>query len=212
MAYYLAVEKVPNSYEAINIKKTTKGRELFKDDTFECTLEEIDKFTSSYDSIEKMSYELYSEKKLQWLNCSLAIFHVNGTKMKIEQNMIFSKSKKYLENPNLVIDYILNQYKNINTDFFKELALILPENDKTRVENLIKDLENSIVCNLLFDVSIASAVVKSLICNIDESGVALENKFDYKKLHNIVIFIANYENELKQKMEQVNKKTRTKNA
>ena len=210
MAYYLAVERVPNLYEAINIKKTTRGRKLFENDTHECTLEEIDRFTSQYNRIETLSYELYSENKVQWPNCSLAIVHINGTETLIEKNMIFSKNKKYLENPNLVTDYILNQYKNVNINFFKELALVLTENDKNRVENLTEDLERSIVCNLLFDESIASAVAKSLICNTDSKGLAKENELNYIKLHNIVVFIANYEDSLKQAKENTSKRTRTK--
>ena len=210
MAYYLAVERVPNLYEAINIKKTTRGRKLFENDTHECTLEEIDRFTSQYNRIETLSYELYSENKVQWPNCSLAIVHINGTETLIEKNMIFSKNKKYLENPNLVTDYILNQYKNVNINFFKELALVLSENDKNRVENLTEDLERSIVCNLLFDESIASAVAKSLICNTDSKGLAKENELNYIKLHNIVVFIANYEDSLKQAKENTSKRTRTK--
>ena len=210
MAYYLAVERVPNLYEAINIKKTTRGRKLFENDTHECTLEEIDRFTSQYNRIETLSYELYSENKVQWPNCSLAIVHINGTETLIEKNMIFSKNKKYLENPNLVTDYILNQYKNVNINFFKELALVLSENDKNRVENLTEDLERSIVCNLLFDESIASAVAKSLICNTDSKGLAKENELNYIKLHKIVVFIANYEDSLKQAKENTSKRTRTK--
>ena len=210
MAYYLAVERVPNLYEAINIKKTTKGRKLFENDTCECTLEEIDRFTSQYNRIETLSYELYSENKVQWPNCSLAIVHINGTETLIEKNMIFSKNKKYLENPNLVTDYILNQYKNVNINFFKELARVVSENDKNRVENLTEDLERSIVCNLLFDESIASAVAKSLICNTDSKGLAKENELNYIKLHKIVVFIANYEDSLKQAKENTSKRTRTK--
>ena len=210
MAYYLAVERVPNLYEAINIKKTTKGKKLFENDTYECTLEEVDRFTSQYERIETMSYELHNENKVPWRNCSLAIIQINGKEITADKNMIFSKNKKYLENPNLVIDYILNQYKNVNINFFKELALVLSENDKNRVENLTADLERSIVCNLLFDESIASAVAKSLICNTDSKGLAKENELNYIKLHNIVVFIANYEDSLKQTKENTSKRTRTK--
>ena len=100
MAHYLAVERVPNFYEAINIKKTTKGRKLFQNDTRECTLEEIDRFTSQYDSIEKMSYELYSENKVRWANCSLAIIHISGTEAIADKNMIFSKRRfSFLTDP-----------------------------------------------------------------------------------------------------------------
>ena len=83
-------------------------------------------------------------------------------------------------------------------------------NDKNRVENLTEDLERSIVCNLLFDESIASAVAKSLICNTDSKGLAKENELNYIKLHKIVVVIAYYEDSLKQAKENTSKRTRTK--
>lgn len=214
MAYYLAVERVPNSYEAINIKKTTKGRNKFKDilPTYECTLEEIDKYTSEYDSLERMSHDLHGEKKVQWSNCSLAIVSVNGIEIRIKQNMLFSNSKKYLENPNLVAEYILNQYKDTNITFFKYLITVLSEKEKNKVENLITELEKSIVSDILYDESIVLSVIKSLIYTMDNQGNLYEDKLNYEKLHDIVSFIATYEENLNMINNQSHVKARRKNA
>ena len=125
MAYYLAVERTPGSYEAINIKKTTKGKILFpKDDKYECTLEEIDKFTTEYENIKNLRYTLNTEHKIPWANSALSLVYVNGIEIKISQDILFKSSKKHIENPDLVVAYLTHKFLNYDLDFVNEMLLI----------------------------------------------------------------------------------------
>ena len=68
MAYYFAVETEEKSYVAKKIRNSRYfGSEYSSiNGSYECTLEEIDRFTSQYNRIETLSYELYSENKVQF--------------------------------------------------------------------------------------------------------------------------------------------------
>lgn len=203
MAYYLAIEtKFDKTYEAINIKKTEMGRQLFTNDTFECTLEEIDRFTTHYDSITQLGHNLHSENKIPWRYCSLAIVYINGTEIRINKNILYSKSNRYLQNPELIREYIINAYTQSNTDFFKKILLTIAEDNpiKYMIETAIKNIEISIIYNKIPSTMDILPLADELVYKTDESGKqVIPHEYDYRKIHDILALITNYENELEEK-------------
>jgi len=212
MAYYLAVERTPGLYEAVNIKKTTKGKNLFpQDDKYECTLDEIDKFTTEYENIKNLKYMLNAEHKIPWANSALSLVYVNEHELQISQDILFKSSKKYLKNPDLVVAYITHNFLNYDLDFVKELILKEPEESplRTKLEKLYKQIETALIDDFLLDVVCVTNIAKSLIYNLDENNLIINSQsIDYLKLHNIIAFIIDYE-ERKTKQKT---KTKTKNT
>ena len=192
MAYYLAVERTLDSFEAINIKKTHLGRNLFLNDTYECTLEEIDRFTTQYVSIEQLIHELYCDKSIAWPSSSIATVCVCDTKISIERDMIFKESKKYLNNPSLVSEYLINELSSCNVDFAREL-LERVEDSKTKeiLETLIQMMEEKIDNDIPLDMTSIMYVVEMLVHNTNEPTL-----YEYSKIHNAVLAIVKYENKL----------------
>lgn len=212
MAYYIAVERTPGSYEAINIKNTTKGNSIFPNDKiYECTLEEIDKFTTEYENLSSLKYMLYSEKKIPHVNSALSIVYANESQLEISKDILFKESRVYLESPDLAVAYLSNKFLGFDLDFCQELALNLSDKNPTRtmLETLSKDIQECISYNLHLDVTSTVRIAKSLIYNLDSDGLIINQQAtNYTKLHNILAFIAKYEN--KRKKEKT--KTKTKNT
>lgn len=224
MAYYFAVEITTSSYEATNIKKTRKFKNLFPEDDrpYECTLEEIDKFTTEYKSEESIRNGLYSEDAIPWAYYSrpLSIVHVDGIEVRIVNgNILFADSKKYIENPNLVIEYIINKVKERDTLFLRtlsdtqnensiamykisKLATALEEKEsydkKSTIEKLKYPLETKVTDEIIEEL----ALLLIHDCYLNGAGeLIINDQIDYEKLHNIVAFISEYEKALEKKEE-----------
>lgn len=214
MAYYLAVERQPNSYEAINIKDTPKGKTIFSSytDAYKCTLEEIDCFTTQHISLEKMTYELKNERKIPWYNSKLAIISINDIEIKIEDNMLFLESRKYIENPDKVRDYLIMKYRHSSLEFYRELFESLSEQESTRnnVEQIIEIIEGNLVSNKVPNSLEIMPIIDTLVYQLDSKGnLIIPHNYSYENLRNIILAIANYENKLKEN-KQSYKKTRKK--
>mgnify|MGYP003312578566 CR=1 FL=1 len=66
MAYYFAVETEKNSYVAKNIRNSKHfGSQYYKNVPYECTLDEIDDFTSEFESEEKLKQKLIQEEIME---------------------------------------------------------------------------------------------------------------------------------------------------
>ena len=132
MAYYIAVETQEKNYSALNIKKSGYFGLTNKPDqmVYECTLEEIDGYTTKFQNKDRLMWCLVSERILpaQQHNYSLAIVHTNGPEVRIvDENILYADSKKYLQNPNLVIEYIKNKIEENDVMFLRKLSSTLPE-------------------------------------------------------------------------------------
>lgn len=214
MAYYLAVERKPNSYEAINIKKTQLGRNLFLNNNWECTLEELDCFTTQYISLEQLTHELHCDKFIPWPNSSIATVCVSDSEIiTIEKDLLFKESKKYLNNPSVVFEYVIKELSECNIEFATELY---EKTEDIRTKEKLMILIGKIKAKLAYDVPLEMTeltnVAESLVYNTDNSEYTHEPRlYEYSKIHNIVLAIANYENKLKEN-KQSYKRTRTKNT
>lgn len=214
MAYYLAVERTPDSYEAINIKKTQLGRNLFLNNTCECTLEEIDRFTTQYINIDQLTHELYCDKTVAWPNSSVATVCVSDSEIiTIEKELLFKGSKKYLDNPSIVYEYIIKELSSCNIEFATELYKKTEDiSAKEKLMILIGKIKAKLAYDTPLDMNELINVADLLVYNTDiHEHQEAPRLYNYSKIHNAVLAIANYENKLKENKESYKRK-RTKNT
>lgn len=213
VTYYFALERMPNSYEAINIKKTQLGRNLFLNNNFECTLEEIDRYTTQYITLEQLIHELYCEKTIPWANSSIAIVCANGTKIIIEKDFLFKNSRTYLDNPSLVLEYLINELSACNIEFARELAKKIDDPKmQEMLDTLIKMMDEKIKNDIPLEMVSLMHIAELLVFNTDNSQHIIEPRlYEYSKIHNIVIAIAKNEKRLKA-IKQSYKMVRKKNT
>lgn len=161
MAYYFAVETEKNSYVAKNIRNSKYfGSQYYKNVPYECTLGEIDDFTSEFESEDKLKEQLYKEEiiKESDLDKNIAIiFSQEITRRKVGGNILYKDSKVMLDNPSEVIKYIGKVAKEKDSTFFRELSEKLPDGT----------INKSLVCK------VASLIELSIT---DESNKELEKK------------------------------------
>ena len=234
MTYYFAVETTESTFEALNIKKSEAFKRLSgSNGVYECTLEEIDMFTSQYLNQSNLANHLICDKILPDFryNNPLSVIYVNGGEIrKVQGNLLFKDSKKFIDNPNLAIEYIINKAKEQDSNFFRKLSLILPENcittymisvlataieDKTIKEkgHLIDKLK--MLLNRKSNEDLIDNIAKSLVqfCYIDGDGkLIFADTIDYEKFHYTVSFISEYEKEYGKTKTEGPKKTKKKNT
>ena len=213
MTYYLALERKPNSYEAIHIKNTPLGKNLFLNDKCECTLEEIDRYTTQYISLEQLTHELYCDRFIPWTQSSVAMVCVNGTNITIQKDLLFKESRTYLDNPILVLEYLISELSLCNIEFAKELSeRVENSKEKEQLQDLIKTMEVNKEQDIPFEITELMYLAESLVYTTDNCRHIQEPRlYEYSKIHNIVLAIVNYENKLK-KNKQSNQRVRTKNT
>lgn len=232
MAYYFAVETTQSDFEALNIKKCETFKKLYKtESTYECTLEEIDRFTTEYLDEKQLANDLNADKILPNFryNNPLSIIYVNGVETrKVQGNLLFRDSKKIIENPKLAIEYIRNKATEGDSRFFRNLSLVLPENNittymisvlATAIENKkVKQNEHMIdklkmLLNKKSNDSLIENIARSLVefCYLDGEGkLIFSDTIDYEKFHYTVSFISEYEKEYGKSKQENPIKTKTK--
>ena len=214
MEYYLAVERNPDSYEEIAIKKTQLGRNLFINTTSNCTLSEIDRFTTEYINLEQFLHELYCDRVTPWPNSSVAIVSVSDGKIiTIENDLLFKESKKYLDNPYLTLEYLTNELSACNIEFVRDLfEKIENPNEKEILKMLIKEMEAKLEYDIPIDMNVLTCIADLLVYNTDDSAHIQEPRlYEYPKIHNVVSVIQKNENRIKEQ-NQSHKRIRTKNT
>ena len=232
MAYYLAVETTQGAFEALSVRKSETFKKLTDSkNTFECTLEEIDQFTTQYINEKQLANDLNGENILPNFryNNPLAVIYVNGGEIrKLQGNLLFKDSKKLIENPELAIEYIINKAKEEDSTFFRKLSLILPENSintymisvlATAIEDKKIKQNNHFLdkFKMLFNKrsndDFIKNIAKSLVefCYLDGEGkLEFSNAIDYEKFRYTVSFISEYEREYGKVKTEGPKKTKKK--
>lgn len=219
MAYYVAVQKKNGNYLGINIKASGFFDALSKyQEVGACTLEEIDRYTTRYSNEALFKGCLLSERILPKddIEQPLVIYYYkkdeNGKEERIVSDYIlYKESKSFIENPTLVIDYVLKKAKENDYLFFRQLADTLPANltSASLVTKIASLLENNAingsnelrldVCLPLED-NIVTATTKLLIYNnhiIPENGtVTYTGEINHESFHNLLAFISSYEKAL----------------
>lgn len=217
MAYYLAVENKKDFFEAVNIKKTRIYKTMFEsDERYECTLQEIDRYTTRFRQISQLQYELYSSGQVPYYNNKLSIVDAENSKIiSVTEKILFSNSKQYIDNPVLVIDYINHKFWDLDTNFFKELKETLPETDITKgvLEKLILLMKEYTIENKSPVIDELTNTIKSLVYNLDQDGkLTYPYELNYQKLRNIISFISDYEKILEKSRKAVPTRSKTKNT
>lgn len=222
MAYYFAVETEKNSYLAKNIRDSKLfGSEGRTKKAYECTLNEIDLFTSSFKDEYELKKTLLKEGIItkKDINSNLAIFLLNEQEQRLVSNVIlYQENKSLLYNPNKVVEYINKKAQNLDLDFFRQLAEIQEDNSKTKtlittiLSMLEKNLNNNSYNDKVGDSKITEAIIKLLIFKVkkNKNGIDLcSQEVNDEKLHNLIVFINNYESSLIKNNENKLKKVRT---
>lgn len=223
MAYYLAVETEvqKDKHEGINIRKALQFQKIStSDELFDCTLEEINRFTTLFYDEKRLRHELYSEKLLPKHHYykDFVIVYINGSeKRQVQGKLLFADSRKYIEKPQLVIDYIVNRINENDISFFRQLETLISYDQTTtyllskviqQIEQklLFQDTNKYIVSEKLAN-NTAHALIQDL--SIDEEGtIKFSGNLNYEKFHSTVSFISDYENSLKQNKTSNYKKTK----
>ena len=208
MAYYFAVETEEKSYVA----KKIRNSRLFGSEhnsingSYECTLEEIDRFTTEFKSEETLKRHLLSEEIISYTdyNKEIAIIYTKGIKArKVDGNILYSADKRMLQNPNEAVTYIKNKANEKDSTFFRELSKKLPDGtiNKSLVCKVAFLIESSLTDekNKDLDDNIIEEVANILIYRTstkDDGSIECSDKINTENLHNVLSFIREYENSL----------------
>jgi len=208
MAYYFAVETEENSYVAKKIRNSRLfGSECNSiNGSYECTLEEIDRFTTEFKNEETLKRHLLSEEIISYkdYNKEIAIIFSKGIKnRKVDGNILYSDAKNMLQNPNEVVIYIKNKANEKDSTFFRELSEKLPDGtiNKSLVCKVAFLIELSLIDenNKDLDDNMIEEVAKILIYRTstkDDGSIECSDAINTENLHNILSFIREYENTL----------------
>jgi hypothetical protein len=202
VAYYIAVETTIDEFEAINVKKTNTFKKVFPDDSkpYECSLDEIDKYTVEYNEQKNFSDDLYDSKLIPWSyyarNFAIICDNEQGAR-KVLGDILFSSSKKYIENPSLVTKYIMDKAQAKDVVFLKQLSSILE--DTSMGTYLASRLANFMDKKQEFSDAAIKKIAELLIQNYsltDNGSLDFSVLVNYERFHNTVAFISEYENKL----------------
>lgn len=208
MAYYFAVETEENSYMAKKIRNSKYfGSQYRTSEPYECTLGEIDDFTSEFKNEEELKAQLLREGIIEELDIDkkIAIIFSQGiTRRKVGGNILYKDSKLMLDNPTEVIKYIGKIAKEKDYTFFRELSKKLPDgtSNKSVVLQLAYLIKLSLVDNKELDNNMIDETAKILIyrTSVKENGsIICRDTINTENLHNILSFISEYEKTLVKK-------------
>lgn len=209
MAYYFAVE-ANDRYLVKDIKKSGYFDNNYKyKQNCACTLEEIDEYTSRFRDEEFLKRCLVSERiiKEEEKESPILIINIDGflnkngaMGRKVYGSILTKKSRELLYNTKDIVKYIEDRITERDLLFFYELGKIIP-ND-TALKPIISKIDYA---------------VKSLICDgsFETVGIDFLNEIllvdketNYEAYHNMISFIADYEEYLSKNKE--NNKVKTK--
>ena len=234
MAYYFAVETTKDNFLAINARKTGfNASEEVKcvrkeQSIYQFTLEEINKYTTRFRNKEHLIDFLLSQKIIDGTQSEQRICIVYSENKEkgcrsIPGNFIYRPYKEYLNNPLLVIEYVLNRANNYDHDFFYELSNFVP---KEKEKNDAKDNFYSLglVISSAFCSKDARQEMIQMPNSIDGSFNVLDiiqsylittdkktrrKKINYEHLHILVSFISSYDEKLAKIKEENKGNTKT---
>lgn len=209
MAYYVGID-MEDKCLIKNIKDSGYfGRDYVYKKKYACTLEEIDAYTARFRDEEFLKRCLLSERIIREddLDKPLVIMYIDGfldkkgtMGRKVYGKVLTKKSYDFLHKPYEIVEYIEDRISERDVLFFYELEKILP-ND-TAIKSVISKISYAVL-NLISDGSFSTVGVDFL------NEMLLEDKINnYEVYHNIVSFIADYEEYLNKNKEDNKVKTK----
>ena len=213
MAYYFAVETAKDDILALNARKTGFGGVSKQDNIYKFTLEEVDAYTTRFRNKKHFISFLLGQGIINADQSEKNILIVHSTNeskgcRKIPGEFIFSEYKDFLNNPILVIEYILNRANQYDYEFFKGLASFIPS---TKENKNIKDQFTCISDIMLSELETGNK--QGILQRFNSNGdtPVLENikryllsnhkinkrmEVNYENLHILVSFISSYDAKL----------------
>ena len=220
MAYYLAVDRSEEDYEAVKIKKSgyfgLANSNIER--VYECTLEEIDGYTSKFPDYGKLMHCLASEGLLskEHANKPLGIIYTDGIEVrKVVGEILYSDMVDYLKFPELLVEYIKLKGASFDVLFFRALASSLPDDSMiksliamlaTSMEDVLVNSDKPLLARIIDNPrtvfneeellnNIANALVYETC--IDKRGeLTVLNNIDCEKFHATLSFVSQYERNL----------------
>lgn len=188
MAYYLTVQKRQGEYTEINVKKMKEFERLTRFTGNSYSLEEIDVFTSKFDSETQLKSKLYDKGiiDLEDITKEISIRIKKNDKLeKVRYDLVYENTKKFLDK-----DYLVYSLLSLQNDrvFLEKLV----SNYRNSYSNAIAiaEIKNYLLGN--FNINIYSTLshffIKEIF-NVDGNGVAT---LKYKSLHDLAMFVCNY--------------------
>lgn len=201
MAYYFAVETEENSFLAKNIRNSKFfGSEYRTNTPYECSLGEIDNFTSEFKDEKQLKEQLLKERIIEEfdLDKNIAIIFTRGIeRRKVGGNLLYSDVKEMLDCPIKAVEHIKNQAKENNSHFFRELSKKLPNG--TINKSVVSNLASLIEASKELDDKMIDEVARLLIYRSqvkDNGSIICEDKVNTENFHNVLSFISEYNKSL----------------
>lgn len=229
MAYYFMVEAKRGTYIPIEIKDSNyfngEKKQYLKPGAY--ALSEIDSFTTMFEDEYQLRKTLLIEGVLnpeyQDRSLSIRLYHKNQY-TKVRHDLLYQDSKKYLDNPYLVVEFVMDRFYNDDFLFIQKLAANYTSyhecaNTATEVmHGAAHSVHNGTRHEMLdrFDLNgdlFVTRLVKLLIYKYttDYSGYTLyQSEINYRNLHSIIAFINNYYKDRKDIITKPKVKTRKK--
>lgn len=209
MAYYVAIDS-KDRYLVKNVKDSGFfGMNFQYKEGYACTLEEIDSYTSKFKNEGNLKKCLISERiiKADEEEMPLVIIHIDGfldkngsMGRKIYGNILMGKSNCMIKDTFAIVKYIEERISDRDLLFFEELYKIIP-ND-SNLKSAISRIGYAVM-NLVSDGSFETVGVDFL-----NEILLVDKETNYEVYHNVVSFIADYDEYLSKNKE--NNKVKTK--
>ena len=202
MAYYFAVETEENTYVGKNIKDSGYfGTKFTYKNHCECSLQEIDEYTTKFNNERILKSCLLSEGIITLFDMDkpLSIVYSEGIEWRVvSKDILYKDSQKFIKNPNLIIDYITNKYEENDNEFFRQLEETLPVNSIARcmVAKKATEIEKRLLGEITDESKTIYNTAKILVynfCLCDEGELVIKDETNKESIHHIVSFISNYE-------------------
>ena len=195
MAYYLMV-KDNKSYRPIDISSHSNFVRLskYKGDKF--SLEELDRFTSNYSDEINFKFDLFDRTLIEesdlYKNISIRM-KSNGKYENVMYNLVFKDAIRYFDS-----EYLCHKIQSLSTDynFLKKLVSHYRNSyvNCVTVDNIMSAINGNPEINLSYEwYKFVNKEIYEYKYNT-ETKKWEEPRLKYKSLHDLAMFIYNYEN------------------
>lgn len=229
MAYYFMVETKKGQYEPIEINKSKyfKGEKKQYVKPYAYGLNEVDAYTTCFIDKDDLRATLLEEGLLnpEYQNKALSIrFYNKNQYNKVRHDFLFYEDLKYIKNPDLIVDFVMEKYDKNDFLFLKKLAANFSRHHEcaNTATEVMHAAEHSLYNNKrheileIFDLNgnlLVTRLIKLLIYKhtTDYSGyIRYKDEVNYKNLHDVIAYINNYFRDKTEKETKPKTKIKTK--
>lgn len=229
MAYYFMVEEKRGDYKPIEIDKTSvysiSKKQYVKKGAY--GLKEIDLFTTLFKDELELRLTLINDGLLrpELSNKPLSIrFYNKNSYSKVRHDFLYEKDLKYIQNPKLVWQFVMNRFNKEDYVFIEKLSSYFSHhyecaNTATEVmHGALHSIHNGKKHEILNRTDLngdllISRLIKLIIYKsyTDYSGYTIyKDEVNHRNLHALIAFINNYYKDEPPKLEKPKIKVKTK--